>query len=938
MQGSARNSASAVINSIFSAFIPVVILLAVYSIAGIYPFGDRLLMFPGNEEWYRELIRYHSALMGDSTLFYSVSDGLGGQFYTSFASGFCNPFWLTTSIYSVERFPNMMPAVVPFIMIIQSAFAGFFSYSLLSRLCPQQKLAASAFSAAYAGGSLLILGFLAPQYTGAAVFLPLVGAGIYMLCERGSTVVLFFSMLLFLASGAQLWTTLLLFTVLFFTWCMLVAGEREQIWTKSALLIVCTGLAFGSTAVLLISAQLTRVEFGSAFASLGDIDIAPVGAMISSLFAGSFTSGSAVPLIFCTSVVLLMLPLYYFNPGVALGERQVSFVSLIFILTCFAVPSFGWIWLCSAEKTGTVVGFGCVFCLLAVAAAARSLAESAKSTVRKMMLSWLIIGLLFGASVIIRWGKAPVELLIFSAASLTLMAAITLIVLSTRSISSGFSIVLLFCIACECVLGGTYSLARASSELPLTTVSEYAAQLGKQEWIDSTVLSIESTLPSPFFRIRGAYSPDQCSVTGSASTPSADDFLDAMGIKDGRGFTPFTDAMLGIKYIVPENGPEFGYATVGTDGGDTLLCNSAAMTVGYTVPYTMTDLSSFSADPFAAQNELASAMSGASRSIFSTAEITGCSGIGASITETLTGTEIIRSEPLGYVQFSVLAPSSGMLYMYVSSDNSGEEGASFNGKSVPVSLGAINQLGYCNRGETADIVMTVTDERLVLNGVYFAVLDSQLCSGTISELATRQLSYVAVKRSHIRGTVTVPDGQLLLTTIPYQAGWKAVSGSGEVETCCAAGALLALKLAPGTHSIELWYEPPYFTIAAVISLISFALGVIYATAAEVIRRSSEAADEADELPPEAVFEPEGAFAAEAAYTPQEEYADFAETGKYNEFGEYVYDAGQPQQFGDFAYPAPEQPYPADYFNIYGDVTDFTPVNDTEGEYSEEYYE
>ncbi len=932
MKNNGDNPSLAVINAVRSTFIPITILLATYAITGVHPFGDKLLMCGFNADWYEQLFRYHSTLTGDGSVFYTLSDGLGSQFYTTFANGFCNPFWLITAVFSASELPH----AVPFIMIIESAFAGFFSYTLLSRLCPRQKLAASAFSAAYGGGSLLVLGFLAPQYTGAAVFLPLVGAGIYLLCEQGRTLLLFFSVIFFLASAATLWPTLLLFTVIFYVWCSMFAGDRSQTWAKTALLIVCLGLSFGSAAVLLMPTMITGIELGNLFNSAGDIDTASVGAIINSLFAGSFTSSGAAPLIFCSSMTLLMLPLYYLNSGLGLGERQVSFVSLIIVAVCFAVPVFGWVWLCAADTTGCIVGFGFVFCLIAVASAARSLAEASKCSVRTMMLSWLIIGILFGVSVILRWGKAPSELLVFSAAAITLMAAITLVVLSSKSISSGFSLILMFCIACECVLGGAYSITQASRELPLTTVSEYSEKYRTESWINSTISSSEMTYSSPFFRLRGERSSAQNSITSSASTPSAEALLDALGISEGRGFTPFTDALFGIKYIVSDRGSEYNGSAVGMDGDDLLFMNGSAMTIGYTVPAAVIDRSSFSANPFTAQNELASTISGANRELFHAAEIAECSGLGASITETLTGTEIIRSSAAGYVQFSVIAPSSGILYMYINCDNHRSEAASFNGQSVPVFLGAINPLGYCNRGDSVEVVMTVTDERLTIGGVHFAVLDASLCNDTIVELSTHQLSYVAVKGNHIRATVTVPEGQILMTTLPYQSGWRATADGEPIKTSPVVGALLALRMSAGTHSIELWYEPPYFTAALIISLIAFALGLIYATAAEVIRSNNEMPGEADA--PLAPMPDSGALYQEPEiYTelPQDT-AQFSISGQFNSYGEYVY--SPEAQYNDFTISQPEQPYSADYFEVYDGALDFIPASDIEDDSSDEYYD
>lgn len=836
MSENRSSTAVRVINGAFSALAPLAILMVIYAIAGIFPFGDTLLLCEHNSEWFSHLSHYHSALTEGESLFYSFAGGLGGDFYSAFTGGFCNPFWLLTAFYS----PDTLYGAVPVIMLIQASAAGLFSYVLFSKLCREQELAAVVFAAAYSGGSLFLLGFLAPQYSGAAVFLPLVGAGLLTLCESGSFVTLFLSMVLFLVSAADLWPCLMLFCGVFFAWGMMTCGDRSQAGPRAALMIVSMGLSIGSAMIFLLPEWLTSVELDAAIIPVGSIDYSSLASLISGLFPGGFSGAECAPMIYCSSMVLFMLAVYFFNSQLGLGERQISGFSLLLILICMAVPGLGWVWLCAAEPTGIVIGSGFVFCLFACTSALRSLVTSIKGNVRLMVLAWLIILLLFLTAVFLRWGEISFELLIFSAASLTLFAAVSLIVLSSRKVSAGFCVVLLLCVCCECILNGVFTFSQTSEVLGLMTVEEYSLRQQQRDWVDGTVASCENGLPSPFFRVRGASSDDYFQTgTDEISTPRAQALMDALGISSGRGYTPFTDALFGVRYVVTGGASEYLYPRVGSDENGAVYMNNASIALGLSAPEGVTGLSSFSANPFIAQNELATALAGSQRQLFNNADILSCTGIGTNVSETLTGTEIIRYDENGYVRFSILAPADGIMYMYVDSDSGSEELVQINNVTTSVTVGAVGQLGYVSRGSTVEVIMTVSDERLNIDGIYFAVLDSALCTAALEEFSAAQPTQLAVNGNYIRGTINIPEGYVLVTSIPYMSGWRANVDGVRVDTAAAAGALLSVEIPYGAHSFELWYEPPYFTASLVISLICFALGMVYACAAEALRRKNE---------------------------------------------------------------------------------------------------
>ena len=76
--------------------------------------------------------------------------------------------------------------------------------------------------------------------------------------------------------------------------------------------------------------------------------------------------------------------------------------------------------------------------------------------------------------------------------------------------------------------------------------------------------------------------------------------------------------------------------------------------------------------------------------------------------------------------------------------------------------------------------------------------------------------------SHLKGTVTASEEHpLLFTSIPWDDGWKAVV-DGQPCECESVmdNAFLTLRLAPGTHNVELYYDAPGRRAGLVVSIIS----------------------------------------------------------------------------------------------------------------------
>jgi len=817
-----RGTSNQTIAAAMLAFVaPFVILISMFALAGIAPFGQSTLLCSYNAEWFRELGHWRSVLSGDAGLMYSFADGLGGDFYSRWADGLCSPFLLLILTMGSGELPQSFAVIT----LVRASCAGLFAYFMLRQLAGRTPMSAAAFAVAYASGSQLALSFLAPRYADAAVLLPLAAAGIAVLAEHGKATLFFCSAVTYLMCCGRLWPLLIFFSVCYFVWCQLVLGRHDGLWARLGLFIASIAASVGGAMLTLMPVFAINAERSAAIYPVGQVDSPGIFDLLGSMFSGAFTDGVTMPLMFCSTITVLMLPLYFLNSRLPLGERQLCALFLVLLTLSLCIPALCWLWLGFSVPTEAVCCGGCIFCLFAVSAAVRLTAQPMRVKVSRVLLSWMIVAGIFLASLIFGGMDYSLAGIIFTAGFLTMYAAITIISLSGQGISVGFCVVILVCVGCECALGGMLGLQSAADTIPLVSASDLEQDNRQQADLDSIIVGSELSGSSGFFRIRGADAKGAGRADVSwAATDDSGKLMSVLGISGGEGFTPVTDSLFGVKYVVSQE-PSRTYPSVGTTGDLTVHRNDLALGLCLAASADSLEMTSFSMNPFTAQNELATSIAGAERRLFIDASLSARDGEGASIIETMDGIELVRSADEGLVHFTVLIPSDGPLYMYLGARESSVETVSVGNTVLgQMDLGAIQYIGRFTRGTLITVSVTVTDERLALGGTWFAVMDTALTDTAMAQLARQNAAYINAEGNTVTCTATVSEGQIFLTTLPWQPGWRAYVNGMEVDTVCAAGALLGVNTGAGIHDIRLVYETGDFAICLIISAVFLIFG------------------------------------------------------------------------------------------------------------------
>lgn len=247
-------------------------------------------------------------------------------------------------------------------------------------------------------------------------------------------------------------------------------------------------------------------------------------------------------------------------------------------------------------------------------------------------------------------------------------------------------------------------------------------------------------------------------------------------------------------------------------------------------------------NPFEVQNILFNALLGNDEDNFvyffkeialkKNTNITGTSGtVGAGIEYSATSSDIEND----YVEFKFTVENSGPLYLFLPTGYERTFTLHVNDEFYVTNYdhSRIISLGYREAGEDMVLKFRLDENKLYFfkNTNYLYTLDMELFEEAFDELSKTNL--VTSEKStddRILGTLTTyEDEKTIMTTIPYDKGWKVYVDGERVQTYSVYGdVLMAFDIEnAGEHEIKMRYMPDIYIISGIISLVSLAIFVAW---------------------------------------------------------------------------------------------------------------
>lgn len=139
-------------------------------------------------------------------------------------------------------------------------------------------------------------------------------------------------------------------------------------------------------------------------------------------------------------------------------------------------------------------------------------------------------------------------------------------------------------------------------------------------------------------------------------------------------------------------------------------------------------------------------------------------------------------------------------------------------------------LTYQTAGQPLTFTLrTSTEDEIDLTGMALVRAENDAIDAVVNDRLKQSMDITSWGNNFINGKVTISDeSSTMLTTIPYNPGWKVKVNGHLVETKEVWGSLLSFPISAGEHDIEMVFIPDGFYTGLIISLVTIgAISIIW---------------------------------------------------------------------------------------------------------------
>lgn len=169
------------------------------------------------------------------------------------------------------------------------------------------------------------------------------------------------------------------------------------------------------------------------------------------------------------------------------------------------------------------------------------------------------------------------------------------------------------------------------------------------------------------------------------------------------------------------------------------------------------------------------------------------------------------------------------LYLYIKSAHTGDAEITANlfSKTMSTKDGYILDLGTHGNGEMITITLPIKEDESRGNvEIYAYTLDMSAFQKGYQILSEGALEIAEFKETYVKGKLFSQNNQILYTSIPYDKNWTVYVDGLQVNQeniFALSDGLLALKIGPGSHTVEFKYQSKGLLLGACISLVALLL-------------------------------------------------------------------------------------------------------------------
>lgn len=788
----------------FAFFIPVLAWLFIFFLWGQYPFGDNTLIIwdadgqyiPFAEMWCR-------VLHGEESLFYSLSDSIGGNVFVLFAYYQFSPLNLLVFFFKTYQLYKFFCLI----FMIKVGLMGSTMYIYLNSKSNWEKPIISVLGAvSYSLSSYVVVYMFNHMWLDALILLPLVVLGIDMLVvgpREKITIGWLLSLSLAAVTITNFYMAMIICIFAFiYSLVTIITDSFGHKLNKCFSCFFSATLGMGISMIILLPCIMAILVNGQS--DFESISISTNSGILKNLIWGSIPNNqitSGVPLLYCGMIITAGTCLYFIAPlrKISLLSKLKYAIILIFFMLSFRFSPLDALWGGGHESKGCPYrySFIAIFIMIVIATDFIKIVSSDG-------IKWIIVD--------------------------AAMMAVVLIDLCSNAAN-------FYSISTEHSSKSNETFIENVSILKnlMETVDEEKNDLYRTEY-GYAATSLQGNLPM-FMGTHGltAYS--------SVESNQKSEIINNLGYESAyggynlayhEGCTRTSDALVGIRYIITQRYNE-NYNKIGDYEGFCIYDNDVGFPIAFYSEEAISEIDSANfADYFTWMNSILSIAVGEDTAVFSPLILTSIDVIDGEIsgtTDRCTATkdhtqlmliysaQDVESSKPAYLRYGFSKEIGIKLNLYID----GEE------INLEEQQNAMKNIGNVTGSSYIMLIITLDE------GQNFELSRLGICTEDIDalKLVSNKVNADApnidvISDSHIMINAGSTDSEkTLVISIPNENGWEAfVDGKKLTKIDSALNGFMCIEIPSGKHDVELRFIPPGLIIGCVISLISIAVLIV----------------------------------------------------------------------------------------------------------------
>ncbi len=805
---------------LFLAFLlPFLILLSIFVLKEIYPFGDRSFLF--SDMWHQYMpffTEFVRKIRAGEGLSYSYKVGIGSNFLALYVYYLASPLhWLALLV--PEKF---LMEFMSYLVVVKTGLCGLtFYYYLREHFGIRERKIigtpgeAGEFGGVFFGCFYAFSGFMTAynwniMWLDCVILLPLILLGLERLVKEGRCTLYCIALALSIFTNYYISIMICLFLVLYFLVLLLMEKRSFRAVWQFALFSLLAG---GMAAALLVPEVLAILK-----TDFGDMDFPK---KVESYFSildvlarhcmGVVTERGLNhwPNIYCGTAAFLLLPLYTLCDRIP-ARRRFGYLALAGVLLAsfsFNFLDFIWHGMNYPDSLPARQSFLYIFLILVMCYGAyRHLGEIPRERVIHTYVGAVVFLLFVEKFVEQEHFELGVEWL-----NLAFVTAYAILLYLFHNCGPGLRREILTAV-CLTVVIAEVGINTYFTSVGTTSRSQYLNPLPNYQELYETAqeraLEQEKALDPDFsgqvfFRME-KFSRKTKNDGTLAGYPTASVFSSTMnsyvmdlyqrwGMRHSKvyycydGATFFTSALLNVRYLYGEDGQEEGplYRLLDTVGGISLYEVAETLPFGYVVPAGYELSSGYDNDGLRLQNNMVRRL-GIEEDLFVKTEDGG------------------RKESI-----SVTAEEEGYYYGILTASGTKEIKVTGDAERDLKDLkkGSVLYLGYLQEGDGVTLENGDEEDETPSISVDVYRMEEEVLSQALAMLQKEHLTHVEYDSTHLSGEIDLSQAGRLILSIPLEDGWTVEVDGKETEPGTFGGTLIALELEAGHHSLQMYYVP-----------------------------------------------------------------------------------------------------------------------------------